>query len=174
MAEDHVPLALVRPRRRLSLARYLRFDDQVAELVLQGVEAVNPDHRAAALTAQVRCADREAALRWREVAEYLETRPRRIHVDVVCVGEQGGELRSGRTRRNLTDGDIAAGTPEPLHVGQPGTQPERAQAAQPVGADRSELLTGDVAGEQDGPLDPRVLEHLEGGRQVLRDRVPDQ
>ena len=113
----------------------VRLDHQLAELTLQRIEAMEGDDRTAALTAKVRGAHRIPSFRGSELAEDLQVCPRRIHVDVVRVREQRGELRTRRTRGDLADGDVAGGPPKPLHVRETGAQPESAQAAQSIAAD---------------------------------------
>ena len=84
------------------------------------------------------------------------------------------ELRAGRTSPHLGDGEGSVRAPEPLHVRQPGLQAQRGDG---VGGDAGNvgvLGSGDIAWQQDAPLDPWVLEHVERSREIATDGVPDQ
>jgi hypothetical protein len=49
---------------------------------------------------------------------------------------------------------------------------ERTQGVDTGPPDRVELRATDVARQHDTPLDPRMLEHCQGRRHVVVDRVP--
>ena len=139
------------------------------------VEPVRGDDGAPlALGAEVCGAHRVASLGWPKPVVNGEARPRGIHVDVVGVGHERHELRAGRTSPHLGDGEGSVRAPEPLHVRQPRLQAQRCDG---VGGDAGNvgvLGSGDIARQQDAPLDPWVLEHVERSREIATDGVPDQ
>ena len=89
------------------------------------------------------------------------------------IAEHRGDLGAGRARADLGHGHRAVRAAEPLHVGEPGREPERLQRLRRDLPDARVLGAADVARQQHHPLHPRVAQHLERGRQVVRDRVPD-
>ena len=89
------------------------------------------------------------------------------------VAQHRGDLGARRPGPDLGDGDRAVGPPEPFHVGEPGAQPQRPQRGRRDSPVWGVPGPADVAGQQDRPLHPRVAQHLQRGRQVVRDRVPD-
>ena len=100
--------------------------------------------------------------------------PRRVHVDVVGERHQRHELCAGRPGADLGHGERAVGAAEPLHVRQPGPQPERGHGVVAEADDVGVLRSVDVPRQHDAPLDPRVRQHVERARQVAADRVPDE
>ena len=103
----------------------------------------------------------------------MSLRPGGVQVEVVGVAQHRGDLGAGRPGADLGHGHAAVRAAEPLHVGEPGVQPEGAQRGGRDPADAVVLGAADVAGQPHHPLHPRVPQHLKRRGQVVRDRVPD-
>ena len=83
-----------------------------------------------------------------------------------------GQLRPGRPGRHLRDGDRAVGPGEPLHVRERVGDAQRLQRRRAPPVDALVPRAGDVAGQHDRPLDPRVAQDLQRRRAVVGDRRP--
>ncbi len=157
VADDHVAVALVRPRRPVAGARQVHVDDRRLRRLADAVEAVGGDDRpSGALRPEVRGADGVATLRRVEAVLDRQPGPRRVHVDVVGERHQRHELRAGRTGADLADGERAIGAAEPLHVRQAGAQAERGHRVVAEADDVGVLRPVDVPRQHHAPLDPRV------------------
>jgi hypothetical protein len=89
-------------------------------------------------------------------------------VGVVVAGDDVG---TGRARGDLPDGERAVLAPEPLHVREARFEAEGFDRAHAEGAGVVEFGPVDHARVQDHPLNPRVLDDLEGRRQIARERL---
>ena len=83
-----------------------------------------------------------------------------------------GQLRPGRPGGHLRDGDRAVGPGEPLHVRERVGDAQRLQRRRAPPVDALVPRAGDVAGQHDRPLDPRVAQDLQRRRAVVGDRRP--
>ena len=172
VADDHPALALVARRRGLARLGQLRLHHQVPDPPLQLVHAVHGPHAAPALPAQVHAARRVLPRRRLEPVEDHQLAPQPEEVDVVHVPEHRGDLRAGRPGADLRDRGRAVGSAEPLHVREAVAHPEGLHGGRPDVEDLPVARVGQLAGEQHRPLDPRVAQHRERRRPVVRDRRP--
>ena len=115
----------------------------------------------AAHAPQVRRAGGVAALRDLEPAEHHQLGPCAVHVDVAHVPDHRGQLRARRPGRDLGDGDRTVRAAEPLHVGQRVPDAEGPQRLGTHFPDALVLRLVLVPGQHNGPLDPRLAQHLE-------------
>ena len=100
-----------------------------------------------------------------------ELRPAPEEVAVVAVVHHVDEVAAARARADLAEDRLAARVAEPLHVGEPGAQPER-----PHHAAGERLRVAELGGVRvaEGDLrgaDPLVHARLERAREVLGDAV---
>jgi hypothetical protein len=175
VADDDVPVAFVAAGRRGTGSRQTDVDDTSDRRFAHIVEPVSGDDRAAlALGAKVGGADGVAARRWVELVRDGESRPRRVHVDIVGEGHQGHELGARGTGADLGDRHRPVGAVEPFRVGETGAHPERGDGTVGGRHQVGVFRTVDLAWQQHTPLDPRMLQDVERARQVAADRVPDQ
>src|SRR5262245_11087481 len=101
----------------------------MTELALCLIESEDLFHPTAALATHVR-RTRRIQPRWRsELVEDHEPRPGAVEIQVVCVGEQRRELRSGRSCADLRHGDAAVCASKPFHVTETRAHAERIQRA---------------------------------------------
>lgn len=174
VSDDNVAFAFVASRRVLTDLREFGFDDKGADFALGLFDAVN-GFDAAFAHATEESGPCGVFLLWEgEGAKDHQFDPCFVEVEVVAEGGEGHDLRARGASRDFGDGDATVITEKPFHVGESGLHTEGFEGVFVGFGDL--LIVGGIefAGEQDAPLNPRILEDFEGSGIVSCRRKPHQ
>src|SRR5579885_367643 len=156
MAQDDVAFALVAAGGSLARSGEFHVTDERAKLSLGLLQAVNRFHLPSPLTAEERSAAGVASRGRLELAVNHHARPREHEVNVVGARDERRDLRAGRTRADLGDGDAPVRAPKPLHVAQPRVHPQGFERAEGDAAYVVVLRVVNLPRQNDAPLNPGV------------------
>ena len=161
MAQDDKSFAFVAGGFLLAGLRYFGVGDQVADLGLHPVEAVDSHHGPLALAAQVSGANGITLLDSGEGVEDHQPGPGADRVEIAGPSDEGGDLGAGRASRHFRDGNASIRAPEPLQVGHAGLHPQHFERTEGRLPDIVVLRAVDLPGQQHLPLYPGLADHFQ-------------